>query len=471
MVGSNIDSGCGARSYGNREVGTSAAALPRMCERPMPTNASAPDVHEAHSVVQHLVRPSYTQRTSDRCQSIDREAGVDAPDPGRCTCRNGDERRRMSYDSGSGSLCYHQRMKALPALQLLLLLLLLAERSSLIEADGTPAAIECRAPTSLATVHCPAAVPNANDVREWRRTDTSASTSWITPFSRDDGVYAHESTMVIDSVAHRHAGEYEAWSYRQPGVKAKLICRVYLIVAEYGSCQEHIKLKMLGPKSATTLVGRRACIHFRPAITIDKRIAVRGIPTPMDVFYKKITKDEMLSLETWGSGRYSVENGSHLCIEDARLDDVAKYTSTGALSEQFGFTKEFTTRLKVRMPATLDVSLLPITVTPTRHISVDCAAQGNPLPTVAWYKLSDTSNARTLLSKTSRRLRAQPAVTRPQSGVKITSSAERKNYRVITSLVLSGPSAAGTYLCEARNTGFYGRTHTSQPVNITESVF
>ena len=103
---------------------------------------------------------------------------------------------------------------------------------------GTPAAIECRAPTSLATVHCPAAVPNANDVREWRRTDTSASTSWITPFSRDDGVYAHESTMVIDSVAHRHAGEYEAWSYRQPGVKAKLICRVYLIVAECKSTVE-----------------------------------------------------------------------------------------------------------------------------------------------------------------------------------------------------------------------------------------
>lgn len=122
------------------------------------------------------------------------------------------------------------------------------------------------------------------------------------------------------------------------------------------------------------------------------------------------------------------------------------------------------------MPATLATQFPPIVVKHTGQVSMECIAQGNPLPRVVWYEWNVRSNKTILLARTRRRLRAHKDVTRPRNGIEVVSSADRPDYTVTSSLVLTGISAAGIYVCEARNIGRYGRTQRSEVMKITESL-
>lgn len=107
-------------------------------------------------------------------------------------------------------------------------------------------------------------------------------------------------------------------------------------------------MDMQGPKVVNTVVGGRACLNFQASVVI-KKIVVHGILSEISPLYEKVSGRESQQLDvSRPKSRYSVENGSHLCINNVQLDDAAKYVASASLGESIGFSGKFRTILKVK---------------------------------------------------------------------------------------------------------------------------
>lgn len=93
------------------------------------------------------------------------------------------------------------------------------------------------------------------------------------------------------------------------------------------------------------------------------------------------------------------------------------------------------------------------------RIELKCVAQGNPLPSISWYKNG------LLIVQQKRSKNGDSATTHVGESMEARWSVQRRHYKV-SSILKLGPSGTGAYWCDVRNTGRSGGMQSSETVIV-----